>query len=74
MELITFVLFLTCQKTILTNESNEEWNISDRKVIERAVKVCRTEEYYSDTPCLRKFYKRAPLTYGAVCGVAHKRG
>jgi len=73
MELVTFILFLTCQKPQLFNESDEPWNIHDQNVIKRAIKVCATDEHYSDTPCLSKFYKRAPQTYGAICGVAHKR-
>jgi hypothetical protein len=73
MELITFVLFLTCQKPQLINESEESWTKQDEWSIQRAIKVCATDERYSDTPCLKTFYKRAPQTYGAICGVAHKR-
>lgn len=73
MELVTLVLFLTCQKPQLINESTEAWTKQDEWSIKRAVKVCATDERYSDTPCLKVFYKRAPQTYGAICGAAHER-
>ena len=52
MELITFVLFLTCQKPQLINESEESWTKQDEMSVKRAIKVCATDEKYSDTPCL----------------------
>lgn len=73
LELITLVVFITCQKPLLINESKEDWNKSDEWSIKRAVKVCATDDRYIDTPCLKVFYKRAPQTYAAICSSASKR-
>lgn len=74
MDLVTLVLFFTCKNPELINESKEDWNQrEDKWAIQRAIKVCATDEHYSDTPCLKKFIKREPLTYAAICGAAYKR-
>jgi hypothetical protein len=72
-DMITLILFLTCPKPNLINQSNEDWTRTDENSIKRAIKVCATDEHYSSTPCLKTFYKREPLTYAAICGAAHKR-
>jgi hypothetical protein len=67
------VLQIQCPFTKVINESNEEWNMTDKKALDRARSVCATDERYTDTPCLVKFFKREPMTYAALCGKALDR-
>ena len=73
MELITFVIFLTCQKAQLVNDSNESWTKQDEQAIQKAIKSCATDESNINTPCLKSFYKKQPKTYETLCTKAIKR-
>jgi len=65
---ITYILFITCPNTIMINENREPWDNDDKKVFDRAFKVCASDPRYSDTPCLKTFIKRAEArAYAAVC-------
>ena len=64
--MITLLLALNCLPTQIINESNEPWNDKDQEVMERAANTC--QERYEEIPCLKRFFKRAPQAYAAICG------
>ena len=66
--LITYLLFITCQKPIIINESGLEWNLEDKRTVDRAIATCLTKKDYINNPCLKTFYKRGFGEYAAICG------
>lgn len=41
----------------------------DFKSMKRSAEVCRTDNRYTNTPCLTKYIKREDGVYWAICGV-----
>lgn len=66
---VILAVALNCSPPNIHNESKEEWNKEDQATLERAIYKCAHDERYSDTPCLKDFYKREPGTYGAICSI-----
>lgn len=54
--------------TIMINNTDEPWNNRDKQSLKRAKYVCRVEYGPRGAPCLKRFIKREPLTYWAICG------
>lgn len=73
MSFITFLLFIKCFKPITINETSFPWNNHDEKVFKSAVTKCLEDPMYSDTPCLKVFYKREERHYAAICGPEQER-
>lgn len=65
------VLAAVCAATILVNQSSEPWNDKDKQAQARATKVCK-ERYGPQSPCLKKFTKREPQVYWAICGAKNE--
>lgn len=53
-----------CAATIVVNMSSEPLNKRDKRSMESARITCKRA--YND--CLKKFIKKEPLTYNAICG------
>lgn len=51
--------------TIVINHTHT-WTDYDKTTLANAKNRCYT--LYEDAPCLKKFIKKAELTYAAVCG------
>lgn len=58
------MIAFVCAATIIVNLSTEPLNKRDRRSFEAAKITCKRT--YND--CLKKFIKKAPLTYNAICG------
>jgi len=71
--MITFILFITCAKVKIIDQSSVPWTHQDEVILKRAAKVCSTDPRYTDTPCLSTFYKRADREYAVVCSPAKGR-
>jgi hypothetical protein len=61
---------LSCAATIMINLSNQPWNKEDDANV--LVAKSRCGEIYSDAPCLKKFIKKEPNNYNAICGEESK--
>jgi hypothetical protein len=70
--IIMMLILALCGPTTITNKSNESWNDMDQQNYELAVKCRRCEMYYKDSPCMKYFIKKEPLTYNVICGAAKK--
>ena len=57
------VLYI-CAVAIMINQSPEPWTDRDYANMHRAKKTCK--KVYKQ--CLKKFIKREPLNYHAICG------
>ena len=64
--IVSLVIASSCPKTIVVNESDEAWNSKDQQSLEHATKRCA--EKFPDAPCLKKFTKKEPQVYWAICG------
>lgn len=64
--LVTLIIAGSCPKTIVINDSSEAWNDKDQQALDSATKRCK--EKFPDAPCLKKFWKKEPQTYWALCG------
>lgn len=58
-------ILLTCL-TIKINKTAEPWNSFDNLSLNRAKSRCVV--YYPQSPCLKKFIKKQPKHYLAICG------
>ena len=56
---------LICAATIIVNLT-QTWTALDQKNLEFAQKRCRV--HYSESPCAKKFVKKAERTYNVICG------
>lgn len=66
---LLFVAFITlgaCPKPVMINQSDEVWKDIDYENFEKAKVRCK--EKFENSPCLKKFIKRQPLTYWVICG------
>jgi len=64
---------MICAVTIMINMTQLPWNDFDMKSKMRAEYVCKTDARYTDTPCLKKFYKTGFRDYSALCGFKTKK-
>ncbi len=61
---------LLCISTLILNITGQPFGEDRRdvKALERTIKVCKTDERYKDSPCLKKILKKEPGVYWAECG------
>lgn len=62
------ILFI-CAATIMVNLSSEDWTDRDIRAKKSAEITCKKK--YND--CLKRFIKKEPLNYGAICGGKKKK-
>lgn len=55
----------SCPWPVVENKTSV-WNEQDQWTFDRAMKRCG--QIYSDAPCLKKFVKKDPDAYNAICG------
>jgi len=64
---------LACPAPIIFNESDESLNnTDDLSAFITATNTCRNT-YGPENPCLKKFWKKEPLVYWALCGVKEEK-
>lgn len=56
----------SCPKTIIIDHTHTKWSTVDKAALTRASAQCKV--YYPEAPCLKKFIKKEPGTYRAICG------
>lgn len=66
MTTLLILLTVACPQTKMINRSKLPWVEYDRKEMKYAKKRCG--EIYSDSPCLKEFYKLGFQDYYASCG------
>ena len=59
-----FISTIMCPKTEIENLSEEKWNDIDQKNFNMAKERC---PIVTNLPCLKKFIKKEPLVYNAIC-------
>lgn len=62
---------LICPALIIVNFSGEPWKEIDQKNLDVAKYRCI--QIFEDSPCLKKFIKKEPRTYNAICSPPEKR-
>ena len=65
------ILALVCPAVIIVNISGEPWKEVDQKSLNSAKGRCSV--HYPEAPCLKKFIKKEPLVYNAICGEPEKK-
>ena len=58
---------LLCSPVIVINLTTYPWNSTDEKHLEVAKVRCK-KIFHNEAPCLKKFIKKEPLVYRAICG------
>ena len=61
---------VSCKPTTIHDALGFGWTKRDQLALVTAQRRCPT--LYPNSPCLIRFYRRAPLTYWAVCGASRR--
>lgn len=64
--MMALLLAAACAAPVVELRTAEPWTRRDQAALDRAADGC--EEYYPDSPCLKRFIRMRPGTYRAVCG------
>jgi hypothetical protein len=65
-ESVLVFTLLNCSNTIIKNDSSEEFNKHDQKVLNSTKARC--SHYYPESPCVKLFWKTKPRSYRVICG------
>lgn len=64
--ILTAYVLLSCQPTILVNNSDYPWNSHDKLIQKTSTTSCK--RIYGKNACLTKFVKIGAMNYFAICG------